>query len=331
MATSPPPGPPGSPPPLIPSPNPEQHRTARRYFQSVLPALSRASSTSVVGTRAKVEHGLSYPPPADDDDDSNVGLAPGEKPPLITVADRLGAFRMRVGIENAPILTASRLFKRRAKNIGLYDRICVAEYKAHWMHNLFAFLINFCLGAQIVLAAALTALGAGKGPHSAVTAFGALNTVMAGFLTFLKGSGLPNRMKYYETEWTRLREYIEQRERDFCTVECKYDVETEVFIVERMYEQVCDEVEVNTPESFTSVTDMNNRRENRPTPLKMAEQYRQQLAARDGSSSTGQVRPLSYPPPVLPMTVPRTVPMRAQSTGGTMGTRDKDDDIAHAV
>jgi len=291
----------------------------------VLPALSRSSS--VFGTHAKIEHGLSYPAPGDDDPAG--GLAPGEKPQLITVADRLGTFRTRVGIENAPILTASNLFRRRAKNIGLYDRICVAEYKAHWTYKTCSFLINFCLGAQIVIAAALTALGAGNGPHSAVTAFGALNTVIAGFLTYLKGSGLPNRMKYYETEWTRLREYIEQRERDFCTVECQYDVETEVFIIERMYEQVCDEIEVNTPENFTSVTDISQRRNNRPTRLTMAQQYRQM--AKDPYSSTGQARPGSYPPTVPQVTVPRTMPVRAQSTGGTVGLKDKEDDIAHAV
>jgi hypothetical protein len=297
----------------------------------VLPALSRASSSSVFGTHAKIEHGLSYPPPPGADDPTG-GLAPGEKPQLITVADRLGTFRTRVGIENAPILTASNLFQRRAKNIGLYDRICVAEYKAHWTYKSCSFLINFCLGAQIVIAAALTALGAGNGPHSAVTAFGAMNTVIAGFLTYLKGSGLPNRIKYYETEWTRLREYIEQRERDFCTVECQYDVETEVFIIERMYEQVCDEIDINTPESFTSVTDIGKRRENRPTRINMAHQYRQM--AKDPYSSTGQMRPGSYPPPAVihPATVPipRTQPVRAQSTGGTMG-RDKEDDVAHAV
>jgi hypothetical protein len=311
----------------------------------MLPVLSRASSTSavgttaigtsaigtsVVGTRAKVDRGLSYPSALDDD--GNHGLEPGEVPKIIDKADTLGVFRTRVGIENAPILTASHLFRRHARNIGLYDRICVAEYKAHWMYTTFSFLINFCLGAQIVIAAALTALGAGNGPHSAVTAFGALNTVIAGFLTYLKGSGLPNRLKYYETEWTRLREYIEQRERDLCTDSIEHDVEAEVFAIERMYEEVCDEIEANTPENFTSVSNASNRRDNRPTRMLKAQQYRDM--SKDPYGHNGQLQSGSYmypsgggyppPPTARPGTASRT-------TGGTVRPRDKDEGIAHAV
>jgi hypothetical protein len=316
MATSPAPS-------SIPSPNPDQHRSARRYFQSVLPALSRASSSAgIYGTTAKVERGLN----PDHDHGAAASLAPGEKPKLLTIADRLGTFRTRVGIDNAPVLTTASWFDRHARNIGLYDRICVAESKAHIFYNTFSFLINACLGLQIIVAAALTALGAGNGPHKAVTAFGALNTVIAGFLAYLKGSGLPNRIKFYEVEWTRLREYIEQRERDFCTEECTYDVETEIFIIERMYEQVCDEIEMNAPDGFTSVSDIGRRRENRPTRIQMAEAYRTQMA--DPYSATGQMRPgSSYPPNMPPRAVQRAVSMRAVSTK----EKDKEDDVAHAV
>lgn len=54
-------------------------------------------------------------------------------------------------------------------------------------------LISVALIMQLIVAAALTALGAADGNHGAVTVFGGINTVIAGFLTYLKGSGLPNR------------------------------------------------------------------------------------------------------------------------------------------
>lgn len=135
-----------------------------------------------------------------------------------------------------------------------------AETKAHRSHQTFAWLINASLGLQLIVAAALTALGAGNGPHKAVTAFGALNTVIAGFLAFLKGSGLPNRLQYYESEWTKIREYIEQRERDFCREGCNLDLEAEVHMIERMYEEVKGDIEANTPDGFISVQDITKRR-----------------------------------------------------------------------
>lgn len=80
-----------------------------------------------------------------------------------------------------------------------------------------------------------------------------MNTILAGFLTFLKGSGLPNRLKYYNNEWSKVREYIEQRERDFARGMEDLDLAEEVGIVERMYESVRRDVEANTPDSYVSI------------------------------------------------------------------------------
>lgn len=181
---------------------------------------------------------------------------------LVPASDQLAIFRTLVGIDNAPALHAATLFRssRPAQNIGIYGRVIHAESKYHRQHQSFAFLINGCLGLQIIVASALTALGASNGPHKAVIVFGAVNTVIAGFLAYLKGSGLPNRLKYYEDEWTKVREYIEQRERDFCREGCGLDLEAEVLIIERMYEEVRSDVEANTPDSFVSVTDIAKRK-----------------------------------------------------------------------
>jgi hypothetical protein len=99
-------------------------------------------------------------------------------------------------------------------------------------------------------------MGAANSNHVGITAFGAINTVIAGILTYLKGSGLPNRIRYYEQEWKRVREYIEQRERDFSRQDCQLDVNEVVTSIEAMYEQVKVDIQTNTPDSYISVSDI---------------------------------------------------------------------------
>lgn len=162
---------------------------------------------------------------------------------LIPPSDKLLVFRALTGIDSTPALNLPHHTPRTAPNIGIYTRVVRAETKAAKRYRFHAALINTCLGIQIVVAAALTALGAARGPHNAVTAFGAINTIVAGILTYLKGSGLPDRLKHYQNEWRNIREYIEQRERELCLEGCGLDVEEEIRIIEQMYEGVKREIE----------------------------------------------------------------------------------------
>ncbi|PYH91321.1 hypothetical protein BO71DRAFT_486368 [Aspergillus ellipticus CBS 707.79] len=165
------------------------------------------------------------------------------QPSLVPPTDKLLVFRALTGIEPPPLLTHLQHIRRIAPNIGIYTRVIRAEQTAATRYRFFSVLINVCLGIQIVVAAALTALGAASGPHSAVTAFGAINTIMAGVLTYLKGSGLPDRLKHYQNEWRNIREYVEQRERELCLGGCELDVFQEVQFIEYMYEGVKREIE----------------------------------------------------------------------------------------
>lgn len=215
---------------------------------------------------------------------------------LVPANDQLAIFRTLVGIDNAPALHTATFFRtnRPAQNIGIYSRVIHEEAKNHRQHQTFAFLINGCLGLQIVVAAALTALGASNGPHRAIVVFGAVNTVIAGFLAYLKGSGLPNRLKYYENEWTKVREYIEQRERDFCREGCTLDLEAEVFTIERMYEEVRSDVEANTPDTFVSITDIAKRKGAiNPTPA-LADSTMRVIEEAKPRSVAAMKRTLSY-------------------------------------
>lgn len=162
----------------------------------------------------------------------------------------LTEFRNYIGISNDPDFETNRPIA----NLGIYQRLVKLEKQYKQQFQIFSWLINSALGLQIIFAAALTALGAGDGPRSAVTAFGALNTIIAGFLTYLKGSGLPNRLKYYKEEITKVREYIEQREREMTRGNGNIDLATELRMIEEMYEGVKRDIEVNNPEAYVSRT-----------------------------------------------------------------------------
>jgi hypothetical protein len=172
--------------------------------------------------------------------------------PDIRPDDQLNLFRLLAGITSHPSMVHSHLSGggRAAPNLGIYARVVHNEQDAKRGYKRFSWLINSCLGLQIIVAASLTAMGAAGANHSAVTVFGAINTVIAGVLTFLKGSGLPNRLKYYQSEWKWVREFIEQRERDFSRPGCVLNVYAVVEIVEKMYEDVKKDLEASVPDRF---------------------------------------------------------------------------------
>lgn len=108
-------------------------------------------------------------------------------------------------------------------------------------------MVNTFFMLQIIVGAALTALGAAKGPAAAVTFLGAVNTVVAGLLTYLKGQGLPTRLEQYLHLLRTLREHIEAREREFLEPECPLDVDEEIERVTKMYQEVRQTAQDNAP------------------------------------------------------------------------------------
>ena len=167
--------------------------------------------------------------------------------------DRLNVFREQVGISDV-IELGPRASKRPATNIGIYNRVATEEHKAKLQYYVSALVINACLLSQVVLASALTALGAGNGSHTQITALGAANTVVAAILTFTKGSGLPNRLRQYQCTLRKVREYIEQRERDFAQLDCQLDLDHEMKIIKEMYEQARVNDENNDPGTYHNPT-----------------------------------------------------------------------------
>ncbi|KAJ5765779.1 hypothetical protein N7520_005338 [Penicillium odoratum] len=233
----------------------------------------------------------------------NIGTSNPET--LIPANDKLLIFRALTGIDSVPALTQGGHLLRSAPNVGIYTRVINNETQAERAYNFFNWMINICLGIQIVVAAALTALGAASGPHGAITAFGAINTVIAGILTYLRGSGLPDRLKAYENKWKHIREYIEQREREFCLVGVDLDVQEEVFIVESMYQSLKSEME-----SARSSADSNTQQPDDPRIRRSLLPSHNELSGQRPSTTPAKRSTALHPQdeqPVGPITVPEAV------------------------
>ncbi|KAH6631722.1 hypothetical protein F5144DRAFT_229844 [Chaetomium tenue] len=172
----------------------------------------------------------------------------------IPADDALTLFRLTLGITAAPHLGFSLSAHRPADNVGLYARVVRNEQTAKSSYKIFSLIINACYFLQIIVAASLTAMGAASANNRAITAFGAINTVIAGFLTYLKGSGYPARYKYCADEWKKVREFVEHRERDFSLESCTLDVHEEIDVVRDMYETTKRDVEINNPEAYNAKT-----------------------------------------------------------------------------
>ncbi|KAL8768343.1 MAG: hypothetical protein Q9209_005377 [Squamulea sp. 1 TL-2023] len=161
---------------------------------------------------------------------------------------KLLKLRSRIGISTNSSLQPSpkNPFSRPAPNLGIYTRIIHEERSAKFQFYFAASVINTCYFGQICIAAALTALGASGSSNIAITVLGAANTVLAGVLTYLKGQGLPNRLRMYWSGLRKCREFIEEKERE-CAAEGYavdgdqeegMDVDEVIDVIVRMYHDV---------------------------------------------------------------------------------------------
>ena len=163
-----------------------------------------------------------------------------------TLPARLVKLQNIVGI-SVPSAIRSEQPQRPAQNLGIYKRTVDQEIKLKFQYKLSTWAINACFLVQIIVGAALTSLGAAGGPSAAVTILGAVNTILAGLLTYLKGQGLPGRLEQHFQLLRTLREHIEERERDFAEDDCPLDVDEEIERIVRMYKEVRQTAQDNMP------------------------------------------------------------------------------------
>lgn len=162
---------------------------------------------------------------------------------------KLVKFRQMTGIDT-PAILHNKASNRPAKNLGIYARIVSEERKATYQYYTMSLIINVSFMSQIIVAATLTALGASNGSRFWITILGSINTVIAGIQTYLKGQGLPNRIKQYQFGLRKLREFLEDRERDFSHKDCPLNVDKIIADVSAMYQAVRQTAEDNTPDTY---------------------------------------------------------------------------------
>ena len=161
---------------------------------------------------------------------------------LVPPEDKLLIFRTLTGIDTVPVVSSAGHTIRSGANIGIYTRVIQHETNAKKLYTVVRVLASICLGLQIIMSAAVTALGAAGGSYNGITGLGACSTVTASIVAYIKGSGQPQKLRYGMSRWKWIREYIEQRERELCLAECDLDVYREIRIVEEMYQMVKDEL-----------------------------------------------------------------------------------------
>lgn len=125
-------------------------------------------------------------------------------------------FRRAVGINSDRATTfadGETLEKGRRHAVGIYLSVIQHQKRKRITHHTFGVLLYVCHFLQIVLAAVLTALGPNaKNYEVVITILGAVNTVTAGVLAVLKGSGVIERLSKDEVEFKKLQDWIEETE-----------------------------------------------------------------------------------------------------------------------
>ena len=92
---------------------------------------------------------------------------------------------------------------------SLYARAVQRRRNQSYIYALTATLTNGLLLSQVVLGAALTGLGASDSSRVLITVFGALNTIIAGVIAFLKSRGQPLRARMFRDDLDRVVDEIE--------------------------------------------------------------------------------------------------------------------------
>lgn len=182
---------------------------------------------------------------------SHIQLDSGEPVTSSRVAANLSQFRVLAGIssivkpeDHSSDPGSARVEDQRAgPNIGIYRRIFRHEQTAKRKLKMTKFVVYVCLGLEMSIAAALTAMGAGKVNYIAITVLGAVNTVVSGLLSYVEGASYVSKLTSEVKEWESIRELIEQREREFVRDGNLLDVSSAMKEIEDIYEEAKEEID----------------------------------------------------------------------------------------
>jgi hypothetical protein len=140
--------------------------------------------------------------------------APAGLPPRDNDDESLIIFRRAIGINyNLAAADTVSMEEGRRKAVGIYRAVITAKRNKMWQFRAMWCVVLFCHFAQIIIGAALTALGPLANDHGVViTILGALNTVIAGVLALVSGQGVPDRIQKDEIGYRKIQDWIEETE-----------------------------------------------------------------------------------------------------------------------
>lgn len=147
---------------------------------------------------------------------------------------------------------------------SLYARACKRRRYQSCTYLFTATLINTLLLSQVVLGAALTGLGASDSSRILITVFGALNTIIAGLIAFLKSRGQPLRARMFRDDLSRVVDEIENSAvmwygissdvhgYDAIDIDEQVTVRSEVARLTRLYDKAVKTNTMNDPDMYSA-------------------------------------------------------------------------------
>ncbi|KAK6387716.1 hypothetical protein LTS17_000985 [Exophiala oligosperma] len=185
----------------------------------------------------------------------------------VVVVDPHEQFCMMVGVpSSAPPDADEQNQNRKRQSVpkkSLYGRVTRQLAHQRWTYYTTASLSNTMLLTQVVLGAALTALGASESSHVLITVFGAMNTVIAGLVAYLKSRGQPMRARMYRDDLERVVDEIENSEvmwlgisrhvhgyDEIDTDDGQVSVRSEVARLTRLYDRAVKNNTMNNPDMY---------------------------------------------------------------------------------
>lgn len=151
---------------------------------------------------------------------------------------------------------------RRVNPRSLYGRATHQYHTTRALHAFMSALSTTALLTQVVIGAAVTALGASNSSHILITVFGATNTVIAGIVAYMKSRGQPMRTRMYRDDLERVVDEIENSEvmwlgittgvhgYDEIDIDDKVTVRSEVARLMRLYERAMRNNMLNNPDNY---------------------------------------------------------------------------------
>ncbi|KAI0904820.1 hypothetical protein F4824DRAFT_500315 [Ustulina deusta] len=101
----------------------------------------------------------------------------------------------------------------RKTAIGIYRTVIQTQTRMAIQHALLTAFLYLVYFVQIVIGAGLTALGSTAAHYeTTITILGAFNTVLAGVLALIKGSGQPQKLGKDRIGYRRVQDWIEETE-----------------------------------------------------------------------------------------------------------------------